>query len=136
MAVSETASIVLVYDGECPVCSAYCKALALRQLDSGFQVVNAREAHPIVREIDRLGLDMDEGFVLKIGDDYYHGAAAIHRLALLTTSHGTFNKINYYIFRSRFLSRLLYPVLRFGRNTLLMLLGKTKLSHDRSTYSG
>jgi len=129
--VSETAPIVLVYDGECPVCSAYSRALALRELDSGFQVLNAREPHPIVREIDRLGLDMDEGFVLKIGDDYYHGAEAIHRLALITTRTGTFNKINYYIFRSRFLSRLLYPVLRFGRNTLLMLLGKTKLNHDR-----
>ena len=64
MAMSEHSHIVLVYDGECPICSAYCKALALRQLDSGFQVVNAREPHPIVREINRLGLDLDDGFVL------------------------------------------------------------------------
>lgn len=132
---SDTAPIVLVYDGECPICSAYCKALALRQLGSGFQVLNAREPHPIVREINRLGFDMDEGFVLKIEGDYYHGADAINRLALLTTSDKTFNKINYYIFRSRSLSRLLYPVLRFGRNTLLMLLGKTKLNQNGSTYS-
>ena len=132
MVVSETPPIVLVYDGECPVCSAYCKALALRQLDAGFQVVNAREPHPIVREINRLGLDMDEGFVLTIDGDYYHGADAIHRLALITTSAGTFNRINYYIFRSRFLSRLLYPALRMGRNTLLILLGKTKIAaHTR-----
>ena len=125
---SEHSSITLVYDGECPVCSAYCKAVALRRLDSGFQVVNARESHPIVREINQLGLDMDEGFVLKVDAEYYHGADAINRLALMTTSGGMFNRINYYIFRSRTLSRILYPVLRIGRNTLLLLLGKTKIA--------
>ena len=39
-------SIVLVYDGECPVRTAYCRGIALRQLDPGFKVVNAREPHP------------------------------------------------------------------------------------------
>jgi len=132
MAMNEYSPIVLVYDGECPICSAYCKALALRQLDPGFQVVNAREPHPIVREINRLGLDLDEGFVLKIDGDFYHGADAINRLALIATNTSMFNRINYYIFRSRFLSRLLYPVLRIGRNTILILLGKTKIAAPTS----
>lgn len=125
---SENSAIVLVYDGECPICSAYCKALALRKLDSEFLVLNAREAHPIVHEIKQLGLDLDEGFVLRISGAYYHGADAINRLALITTGTTVFNRINYYIFGSKFLSRLLYPVLRMGRNTLLVLLGKTKIA--------
>ena len=128
MVMSEHSSITLVYDGECPVCSAYCKALALRRLDSEFKVLNAREPHPIVREINRLGLDMNEGLILKINGEYYHGADAINRLALLTTSGGMFNRINYYVFRSRFLSRMLYPILRTGRNLLLILLGKAKIA--------
>jgi predicted DCC family thiol-disulfide oxidoreductase YuxK len=132
MVVSDASSIVLVYDGDCPVCSAYSRAIALRHLDPGFQLLNAREPHPIVREIDRLGFDMDEGFVLKIKDDYYHGADAINRLALMTTRAGAFNRINYYIFGSRFLSRLLYPVLRTGRNALLCVLGKTKIAASGS----
>jgi len=129
---SDVSSIVLVYDGECPVCTAYSRAIALRHLDPGFQVLNARETHPIVQEIDRLGLDMDEGFVLKINDDYYHGADAINRLALITTSAGFFNRINYYIFGSRRLSRLLYPALRSGRNALLFVLGKKKIGAANS----
>jgi predicted DCC family thiol-disulfide oxidoreductase YuxK len=68
--------IVLVYDRECPVCAAYCRALAIRQLDQNMQILNAREDHPIVSEIRRLGLDLDEGFVLRIGSTYYHGAEA------------------------------------------------------------
>ncbi|WP_119274090.1 DCC1-like thiol-disulfide oxidoreductase family protein [Taklimakanibacter deserti] len=126
----ETPQIVLVYDRECPVCAAYCKALAIRQLDQNMQILNAREDHPEVREIKRRGLDLDEGFVLRIGTEYHHGAEAIHRLALISTSSGTFNRLNYLIFRSQTLSRLLYPVLRLGRNVLLAILGRSRISAE------
>jgi predicted DCC family thiol-disulfide oxidoreductase YuxK len=128
----ETPQIVLVYDRECPVCTAYCKALAIRQLDRNMQILNAREDHPEVRAIKRRGLDLDEGFVLRIGTDYYHGAEAIHRLALLTTPSGVFNRLNYLIFRSQKLSRLLYPVLRLGRNLLLAILGRRRIGAGES----
>lgn len=125
--------IVLVYDRECPVCTAYCKALALRQLDQKMQILNAREDHPVVREIKRLGLDLDEGFVLRIDTTYYHGAEAIHRLALLSTGSGVFNRLNYAIFRSQTLSRLLYPVLRSGRNLILFLLGRKRIKDQKES---
>ena len=124
---SEEASIVLIYDGECPVCSAYCKAIALRQLDPRFQILNAREPHKIVAEIHKAGINLDEGFVLKIEDKYYHGSEAINRLALMSTGAGVINKINYHIFRSNALSKILYPILRFARNALLVLLGRKKI---------
>ena len=119
--------IVLVYDGECPICSAYCKALAIRQLDSRFEIVNARQYHPVLEKIKEIGLDLDEGFVLKIENNYFHGAAAINRLALITTRVGLFNQLNYLIFKSAYLSQILYPFLRTGRNILLYLLGIKKL---------
>lgn len=119
--------IVLVYDGDCPICSAYCRALAIRQLDSRFEIVNARQFHPILQVIHEKGLHMDEGFVLKIGDEYFHGADAIHRLALISTGAGPFNRLNYFIFKSPALSRMLYPLLRTGRNIVLRLLGRKKL---------
>lgn len=120
--------IVLVYDGECPVCSAYSKALALRQLESRFEIVNARQYHPILEIINQKGLDLNEGFVLKIGNEYFHGADAIQRLALISTGAGLFNRLNYFIFNSAYLSRILYPLLRTGRNILLYLLGRKKLN--------
>lgn len=123
-----SSEIVLVYDRECPVCTAYCRALAIRRLDQNMQILNAREGHPVVHEIKRLGLDLDEGFVLRIGTEYYHGAEAIHRLALLTTPSGVFNRLNYIVFRSQTLSRLLYPVLRSGRNLILFILGRKRIA--------
>jgi predicted DCC family thiol-disulfide oxidoreductase YuxK len=125
---SGSTDIYLVYDGECPVCSAYCKAVALRALDPNFRIVNAREDHPVVADINRLGFDMDEGFVLRLGGQYYHGDEAIHQLAFLTTRVGLLNRLNYWVFSNRTLSRLLYPVLRTGRNTLLRILGRRKLN--------
>lgn len=124
---TEAPQIVLVYDRECPVCTAYCRALAIRQLDRNMQILNAREDHPVLSEIRRRGLDLDEGFVLRIGEEYHHGAEAIHRLALLSTSSGVFNRVNYFIFRSQKLSRLLYPVLRLGRNLILAVMGRQRI---------
>jgi predicted DCC family thiol-disulfide oxidoreductase YuxK len=125
--VSTISPIMLVYDGDCPICSAYCKALAIRQLESQFEIVNARQCHPILESIKKMGLDLEEGFVLKIENEYFHGADAINRLALITTHSGLFNRLNYFIFKSAYLSKILYPFLRSGRTILLYLLGIKKL---------
>jgi predicted DCC family thiol-disulfide oxidoreductase YuxK len=118
----------LVYDGDCPFCSRYVQYLRLRQAAGPVRLVNAREGGPLVDELQRAGLDLDEGMVLKLGGRYYHGADCIHALALLSSGSDLFNRINAKLFRSPRLSRVLYPVLRAGRNTVLALLGRTKIA--------
>jgi predicted DCC family thiol-disulfide oxidoreductase YuxK len=119
---------VLVYDGECPFCSAYVRYVRLRESVGGVKLVDARQGGPIVDEVRGRGYDLDEGMVLRLGDRFYHGAECIHVLALLSSPSGAFNRLNGLIFRSAPLSRILYPVLRFGRNSVLRLLGRTKLA--------
>jgi predicted DCC family thiol-disulfide oxidoreductase YuxK len=116
----------IIYDGQCPFCSRYVTLLRLRDTLGRVELVNAREGGPVVDEIFAAGLDLDEGMVLKIGDRLYHGEECIHRLALLSSSSTLFNRINRAIFRSPTLSRLLYPLLRSGRNGVLRLLGRSK----------
>ena len=118
----------LVYDGDCPFCSRYVQYLRLREAAGPVRLVNAREGGPLVDELRRAGLDLDEGMVLKLGGRYYHGADCIHALALLSSSSGLFNRINAKVFHSPVLSRALYPVLRAGRNTVLRMLGRTKIA--------
>lgn len=125
----KTSSIVLVYDHDCPVCHSYCRVVSIKKAAGSITILNARDQPPIMEEINRRGIDMDQGFVLKIGDRFYHGADAIHALALLSTRKGVFNRINYHIFKSKTLSRLLYPILKTGRGLLLKLLGKSKLNN-------
>ena len=122
-------NIVLVYDHDCPLCHQYCRAVSIKKAAGSISILNARDNPPIMEEINGLGMDMDQGFVLKVGKEFYHGADAVHSLALLSTRTGIFNRLNYLIFKSKTLSSLLYPILKTGRRVLLVLLGKPKLNN-------
>jgi predicted DCC family thiol-disulfide oxidoreductase YuxK len=116
----------LVYDGQCPFCSRYARLVQVRE-HVRLHLVDAREGGPLVREMSEAGLDLNEGMVLKMGDRYYHGAAALHALAALSTSSTAFNRLTASVFRSPYRSRALYPILRAGRNAALALLGRDKI---------
>ncbi len=121
--------IVLVYDRECPLCDAYCRMVRIRESIGTLRLVNARDAGAIMDEITARGLDIDEGMVLKIGNTLHYGADAIHVLSLIGTRSGVFNRVAYWIFGSRRLSAILYPLFRFFRNLLLKLLRKTRINN-------
>jgi hypothetical protein len=67
--------------------------------------------------------------VLVIGENYYHGAACLNRLALMSSRSDVFNRLNCFLFRSALLSKLSYPILRAGRNLVLRILGRSKLGY-------
>src|SRR6185295_10858390 len=101
----------------------------IRESVGELRLVDAREASAVMDEITLKGLDIDQGMVLKVENNLYYGSDAIHALSLMSSRSGIFNRLNYWIFRSPILSRWLYPVLRYFRNLLLMLLGKTKINN-------
>lgn len=121
--------IYVVYDGECPFCSNYVKMLRLRESLGNVQLLDARQGGPVVVRLQQAGIDLDEGMALVDGDRILHGDACLHALASMSTSSDLFNKLNAVIFRNRTATRLLYPVLRTGRNATLRLLGRKKLSY-------
>lgn len=118
----------IVYDGECPFCSAYTRYVRLRDAVGPVQLVDARDGGPLVDEVLRAGFDLDEGMVLKLGGRYYHGSDCVHMLATLSSGSSAFNRLNGWIFASPARARHLYPVLRAGRNAVLRLLGRRKFS--------
>jgi len=123
------ADVVLVYDNECPACDNYVGVMRVRRDIGSFRIVDAREDSPVVREITAAGLDIDEGMVLKMGGRLYYGPDAIHALALISSRSGVLNKLNYWLFRSRRVSAVLYPLLKAGRGVLLRLLGRTRINN-------
>ena len=76
---TEQQPIQIVYDGQCPFCSAYVRMFRLHEL-SDVELINAREGHPLVETIAERGLDLDEGMVMKLGEEYYFGEDVVHRL--------------------------------------------------------
>lgn len=125
------------YDGECPLCTMAAQALHIRKDVGDLQLVNAREdlEHPLIQEITRLGLDLDDGMVLKYRGICYHGDNALHMMALLGSPSGWFNRLNAILFRSKTVARICYPSMRGVRNLLLRRLGVGKIRNLQQSPS-
>lgn len=121
--------VLLIYDKQCPACDNYCQVVRIRNTVGELRLIDARENTDVLKEITALGLDIDQGMVLKLDGQIYYGSDAIHALALISSRSGLLNRLNYYLFRSKRLSHIFYPILRFFRNVLLKLLGKTKINN-------
>ena len=117
----------LIYDGECPFCSRYVRLTRLRDAVGGLRLINARDRTPEAEAAIRAGYSLDEGMVLCLDGRLYHGADCLNRLALMSSRSGLFNRLTYAMFRSPGVSRVVYPVLRAGRNLALLLLGRRRL---------
>lgn len=120
-----------MYDRECPACDAYCRMARVRDSAGTLRLVHARDGGAIMDEITARGLDIDQGMVLKIGENLYYGPDAMHVLSLMSSVSGVFNRFNYWLFRSPRRSEILYPLFRCLRNLLLKVLRKTRINNLR-----
>jgi len=123
--------IQLVYDRQCPACEQYARLVNIRQSLGELELINARDESAVMDEISAAGFDIDEGMVLKLDGRLYHGADAMHMMAIIGTRAGWFNRLNRWLFSSRAFSHAAYPILRAGRNLLLKLRGVTRINNLR-----
>lgn len=120
----EPENFVVIYDGECPFCSAYSKRLCIDEKFGNLVLVDARsdDGRGALANLD--GCTADEGMVVSTDGKIYHGAAALHLLGLRGTRTNSFGRLNHALFRSMDRSRTIYPWVRAGRNMTLRLLGR------------
>ena len=120
--------LALIFDRECPVCTAYSCHVDVEGAQAPVvRRINARDADDaLVRQAKEAGLDLDEGMVVVYQGKLYHGADALNLMARLAPQRG-FGRLNRLLFANPTIARLTYPVLRAGRNTLLRLLGRRKI---------
>lgn len=118
-----TPDIIIVYDDRCPFCRNYCQLVKIKEAAGDLILIDARQDSEIMNEITANGLDIDHGMVVKINKKLYYGADAIHILALMSTKSGVFNRLNAWIFKSKRISSLIYPILKNLRNLTLKLIG-------------
>jgi predicted DCC family thiol-disulfide oxidoreductase YuxK len=113
----------LVYDDQCPVCRPYCKQVELAETTGKLHLVDARKSSALMDEITAAGLDIDQGMVVKVKDTMYYGADAIHAITQLSRRSGLFNRVNRFLFGSKFAAKAFYPAGKAVRNLLLKMLG-------------
>jgi predicted DCC family thiol-disulfide oxidoreductase YuxK len=123
----------IAYDDECPFCAAYVKRARLQESIGHVHLYDIRKNKDISTLLSDKGFDLDQGMVFYFNGEYFHGADCVNRVAMLTSPVGLFNKVNGFIFKHPLLSRVLYPVLRTCRNTVLFLLGKKKINNLKNT---
>jgi predicted DCC family thiol-disulfide oxidoreductase YuxK len=121
--------VILVYDKQCPLCDNYCKLIRIRESVGELVLIDARTNSNIMEEITQANLDIDQGMVLKFDDNLYYGADAIHVLAMISSPSGIFNRLNYWYFKSKFIAKYSYPIMRSIRNLLLKALSVTKINN-------
>ena len=119
--------IEIIYDGECPLCKAYVSMMQLRQACNELILTDARGSEAARQRAHALMMDLNEGFIVLLDDTAYHGAMALHQLAMLTSAGGWFNHINHWIFRSKHRAQRYYPWMVRCRNLALKLLGKSAI---------
>jgi predicted DCC family thiol-disulfide oxidoreductase YuxK len=129
-AASSASGAVVIYDGDCPFCSAYVRMARLREAVGPVRLVDAREGGPEVAAARAAGYDLDAGMLLDYAGRRYHGADCVHMLALLSSRSGAMNRLAAAAFRDPRAARLLYPALRAGRNLALRLLGRPRLARE------
>ncbi len=66
----------VVYDGECPFCTAYIRMVRLREATGGVELVDARSDHPVLERIAATGLNLDTGMVVELDGQLLHGDQA------------------------------------------------------------
>jgi len=125
MKVQKYNSIVIVYDRECPFCTNYVAVMRLKTLFSAVELIDARESdNEYVKDIKQRGYDLNKGMIVIINADYYYGDEAIWILSKFTEREGVLLHLNSVLFKSKTVTRFLYPIMRFARRLTLIILGK------------
>lgn len=120
-ALQEKTGVWFVYDGECPICTHAAEALRIKQDYGALHTVNAREVNddPLIIEINRLGLDLDEGMVIFADGKFFHGKDALKFIASYGENKNIFMTAFKGLFWSAGLSSFMYPWMRGARNWFL-----------------
>jgi len=120
---AEKQGVWFVYDGDCPMCNTAANAFRIKQQYGSLHLVNARETKndPLIEEINRRKLDLDEGMVIYCQDRFYHGKDALKFMARYGDTNGVLNYFNKIMFWTSAQAKLFYPWLRGTRNLLLRL---------------
>lgn len=109
----------ILYDGECPFCSSYVRFARLQKAVGRVELLDAREEAELVEAYAAQGFPIDEGMIVDTGEAVYFGGDAVWAINALASPNPALRLMS-----GRAFLKWVYPALRFGRNSVIRLLGK------------
>ena len=116
-------ALTIVYDGDCPFCASYVAFARLKTLFQTVDLLNARDHPELVDHYAKQGYDIDRGMIVESDGQIYFGSDAMWAINTLVSPNPALKLMG-----GRTFLKWIYPVLRFGRNTTLRLLGRKPLN--------
>lgn len=113
--------IWFIYDGECTICTYASSAVRIKEDYGQLFTLDARQNadDSLIQEINRRGLDLDEGMVIYTDGKFYHGKEVLKFLAKYGEGKNTLMTVFKGLFWSDHLAKVMYPWMRSVRNGLL-----------------
>ena len=115
--------ISIIYDNGCPACSFYISISHIKEKFGKVNLIKARDNQKISNYIKSMNIDINEGMIVIFDNELYYGSDAINILSILGKKTSFINFITINIFRFKLFSKIIYPLLKIGRRTLLLILG-------------
>jgi hypothetical protein len=120
--------IVLVYDGECPICRRYSAYIRLRQRVE-IELCNARDRPDLVASLLDRGYDLNQGMALLWGEQVHLGRSALRVLDTLTLTSGLLDAPIRCLLRVPGAAFFIYPLCKAIRWIALKATGKNPDLH-------
>jgi predicted DCC family thiol-disulfide oxidoreductase YuxK len=114
---------LFVYDGGCPFCRYFAELSELHSGIQGLKICDGRSDHQLRRKLSGLGCDLRNGAVLMVGDELFHGAAAIQWLSARMQPSSELLAVLGTLMKSQKQSRIIYPFLLAARRLALAIKG-------------
>lgn len=121
-------SLSVIYDGQCPFCANFMQLYRLRENVGELELIDARQAPALVRELRAMGMEINGGMVVRWRGQYHFGADGMQLLATLGADQGIFGRLNHVLFHKESSATIWYPLLSAGRRLTLRLLRRKPIA--------
>lgn len=112
----------IIYDGHCPFCHEYVRLVRIRKVVGSVELIDLRVNRECLAGLLAEGVDPDQGMIVEHSGRRYYGADAIQILALLSASSSLMAIVLNRLISFSWVVGALYPLLRIGRNLVLLAL--------------
>ena len=120
----EESKLIFIYDGECPFCNHFAELLELKSKIKNISILDGRKNPDLIKDLLKKGYDLDNGAILLMDENIFHGAEAINTICkLINKPSSKLLEILSKTFKSSKRTKFIFPFLVRARRLTLISKG-------------